>query len=90
MLNSYIAMILEKTSPSIMHVQNGYNIKLNFSGPRTLQRNGKMKWKFQTFFGRIRSILNNAGLEEGIRYGARAECARTTTFLSNITSIKAK
>jgi hypothetical protein len=46
--------------------------------------------KFQIFYGRIRAILNNGGLEDRIRSGVWAECARTTAFLSNHTSIKAK
>jgi hypothetical protein len=67
-----------------------HNIKFEFLGPRTPQRNGKVDRKFQTFFGRIRATLNNAELEEGIRSGVWAECARTTTFLSNVTAIKSK
>jgi hypothetical protein len=59
-------------------------------GPRTSQRNGKVERKFQTFFGRIRAILNNARLEEGLRSGVWAECARTTTFLSNVTALKSR
>ena len=68
----------------------GHNIKFEFSGPRTPQRNGKVERKYQTFFGRIRATLNNAGVEDGIRSGVWAECARTVTFLSNITSVKSQ
>jgi hypothetical protein len=46
--------------------------------------------KFQTFFGRIRAMLNSAGLKDHLRSGVWAECAMTVTFLSNITSIKNK
>ena len=66
----------------------GYGIKFEFSGPRTPQRNGKVERKFQTFFGRIRAMLNSAGLKDNLRSGVWAECAMTVTFLSNITSIK--
>jgi hypothetical protein len=66
---------------------NGYNIKFGFLGPRTSQRNGKVELKFQTFYG---ATLNNGGLEDSVRTGVWAECVRTTTILSNITSIKAK
>jgi hypothetical protein len=69
---------------------NGHNIKFEFSGPRTPQRDGKVERKFQTFYGRIRATLNNGELEDSIRTGVWVECARVTTFLSNITSIKAK
>jgi len=66
----------------------GFKIKFEFSGPRTPQRNGKVERKFQTFYGRIRAMLNNAGLKNGVRSGVWAECARTVTFLSNITAVK--
>jgi hypothetical protein len=32
--------------------------------------------------------LNNGGLEDSVRTGVWNECAGTTTFFSNITSIK--
>ena len=68
----------------------GINIKFEFSGPRTPQRNGKVERKFQTFYGRIRASLNGAGLKDDLRSGVWAECARTVTFLHNITSLKTK
>jgi hypothetical protein len=61
-----------------------------FSDPRTPQRNGKVEQKFQTLYGRMRATLNNEGLEDSVRTGKWAECARITTFLSSITLIKAK
>jgi hypothetical protein len=67
---------------------NGYLIKFEFSGPRTPQRNGKVERKFQTLYGRIRAMLNDAGLEDDVRSGVWSECANTVTFLSNITSTK--
>jgi hypothetical protein len=45
---------------------------------------------FQTFYGRIRTKMNNEGLEDSIRSGVCNEYARTTTLLSSITSIKEK
>jgi hypothetical protein len=68
----------------------GYGVKFEFSGPRNPQRNGKVEKKFQTFFGRIRAMLNSAGLKDHLRSGVWAECAMTVTYLSNITSIKEK
>jgi Reverse transcriptase (RNA-dependent DNA polymerase) len=56
----------------------------------TPQQNSKVERKFQTFFGRIRAILNNAGLEEWIRSGVWAECERNKTFLSNKTALKSR
>jgi hypothetical protein len=46
---------------------NGHRINFEFSGPRTPQHNGKVERKFQTFYGRIRAILNNGGLEDIVR-----------------------
>jgi transposase InsO family protein len=68
----------------------GYGINFEFSGPRTPQQNGKVEGKFQTFFGRIRAMLNSAGFTKDLRSGVWAECSMTVTFLSNITSIKNK
>jgi hypothetical protein len=46
--------------------------------------------KFQTFFGRIRAMLNSAGVKDQLISGVWAECAMTVTFLLNVTSIKNK
>jgi hypothetical protein len=70
--------------------QKGYNIKFEFSGPRTSQQNGKVEQKFQTFYGRIGAMLNHAGFENGVRSCIWAECARTITFLSNTRASKTK
>ena len=67
----------------------GIGITFEFSGPRTPQRNGKVERKFQTFYGRIRAMLNGAGLNNHIRNGVWAECAMTVTYLSNIMTTKA-
>jgi hypothetical protein len=68
----------------------GYNVKFEFSGPQIPQSNGKVERKFQTFFGRIRSMLNSAGAKDQFRSGVWAECAMTVTFLLNVTPIKNK
>jgi hypothetical protein len=68
----------------------GYNVKFEFSTLRTPQLNGKVERKFQTFFGRIRAMLNSAGVKGQIRSGVWVECAMTMTFLLNVTSIKNK
>ena len=62
----------------------GLGITFEYSGPRTPQRNGKVERKFQTLYGRIRAMLNGAGLQEEMRSGIWAECASTATFYSNI------
>ena len=70
------------------HDIKSFGVKFEFSGPRTPQRNGKVERKFQTFYGRIRSMLNGAGLKGDLRNKIWAECAMTTTYLSNVLSTK--
>ena len=41
----------------------GYNIKFEFSGPRTPHHIGNLARKFRIFYSRIRVFLNSAGLE---------------------------
>jgi hypothetical protein len=65
-----------------------FGIKFEFPGPRTPQRNGKVERKFQTFYGRIRSMLNCAGLKDELRNKIWAESELTVTYLSNIMSTK--
>jgi hypothetical protein len=65
-----------------------FGVKFEFSGTRTPQRNGKVERKFQTFYGRIRSMMNGAGLSGDLRNKIWAECAITTTYLANILSSK--
>jgi hypothetical protein len=43
--------------------QQNVNVKFEFLGPRTPQRNGKVERKFQTLYGRIRAMFNDAGIE---------------------------
>jgi hypothetical protein len=52
-----------KNDPEI----KSFGIKFEFSGPRTPQRNGKVKRKFQTLYRRIQAMLNGAGLEGELR-----------------------
>jgi hypothetical protein len=65
-------------------------MKFEFSDPQTPQCNGKVERKFQVLFGKIRAMLNSAGVKDQLRSGVWAEYAMTVTFLSNVTSIKNK
>jgi hypothetical protein len=65
-------------------------MKFEFSGSQTPQRNGKVGRKLQTFFGRIRGMLNSAGVNNHLRSGVWPECAKTMTFLLNLALIKNK
>jgi hypothetical protein len=58
-------------------------IVFEYAVPRTSKRNLKVERMCQTFFGRIRAMLNGSGLQEEIRSGIWAECASTATFYSN-------
>jgi hypothetical protein len=73
-----------KNDPEI----KSFGIKFEFSGPRTPQINGKVVRKFQTLYGRIRAILNGAGLEGELRDKIWAECVMNVTYLSKIISTK--
>ena len=60
-------------------------ITFDVAGPTTPQRNGIAERKFQTYYRRVRTMLNGAGLKnEKIRNGVWAECATTATYLSKI------
>jgi hypothetical protein len=84
-------MIQEKITPCKTHVDHiDTKSSLNYSGSRTPQRNGKVEQKFQNFLGGIRVTFNHGVLEDSVRVGVCAECARITIFLSNIISIEAK
>jgi hypothetical protein len=73
-----------KNDPEI----KSFGIKFEFSGPRTTQRNRKVKWKFQTLYGGIREMLNGANLEGELSIKIWAECVMNVTHLSNIISTK--
>jgi hypothetical protein len=40
------------------------DVKFEFSSPRTPQRNGKVKRKFQILYRNVRSLLNDAGIKD--------------------------
>jgi hypothetical protein len=44
--------------------QEGLGIQFEYSGPKTPQRNGRVEQKFQTLYGRVRAMLNGAGIQD--------------------------
>jgi hypothetical protein len=65
-------------------------MKFEFSSPQTpstQQQGGK---KVPNFFGRIRDMINSAGVKDQLRSGVWAEYEMTVTFLFNVKSIKNK
>ena len=59
-------------------------VKFEYSAPETPQQNGKVERKFATLFGRIRAMLNAAGLEGELRQRVWAEAAKTATINDGI------
>ena len=65
--------------------QLGWGIKFEYTAPRTPQQNGRVERKFATLYGRVRAMMNAAGLLGHLRHGLWAECAATATTLENLT-----
>jgi len=63
--------------------QMGLGIDFEYSAPNSPQQNGRVERRFATLFGRVRSMLNAAHLNQEFRKGLWAECARTATYLDN-------
>ena len=70
-------------------LQKGLGIEFEFTSRSTPQHNGKIERKFQTLFGRIRSMLNQAGIPEGMRQRTWAEAANTAVLWANAIITKA-
>ncbi|KAG7353397.1 reverse transcriptase RNA-dependent DNA polymerase [Nitzschia inconspicua] len=66
-------------------MRNGLKIKFEYTAPGTPQQNGKVERKFATLFGKVRSMLNAAKLDETTRNKLWTECAKTATDLDAIT-----
>jgi len=75
----------EKIKPfRINGSQKIYRFNLNFQEPKAPQQNGTVGKRFQTFYGRIRAMLNCAGLKDDLKSGIWAECTMTVTFLQRV------
>ena len=61
-------------------------INFEYTAPYTPQHNGVVERKFQTLYNKIRSFLNQSGIEEHMIKRLWAECASTVTKLDNITT----
>ena len=59
-------------------------ISFEFTAPNTPQQNGKVERAFATLYGRVRSMMNGAGLTGSLRNGLWAEGAVTATLLENL------
>ncbi|CAJ1945008.1 unnamed protein product [Cylindrotheca closterium] len=59
----------------------GRGLTFEFTAPNTPQRNGRVKRKFATAFGRVRAMMNTARMTETMRGNLWAEAADTATKL---------
>ena len=66
----------------------GFNIKFEFTAPYTPRQNGVVERAFATLYGRVRAMINGAGLEKRLREYLWAECTSTATMLQNSLSIR--
>jgi hypothetical protein len=60
--------------------EQNLEVKFEYSGTRTPQRNGKVERKFQTLYGRIRAMMNDSEVGGKFCDGLWAECASTATY----------
>jgi Reverse transcriptase (RNA-dependent DNA polymerase) len=60
------------------------NISFEFTAPNTPQQNGQIERKFQTLYGKVRSMLNWGKFPKPLRSRLWAQCAKHATFLENV------
>jgi hypothetical protein len=72
-----------------LKLQN-FEISFEYSDPRTSQTNAHVEKKFQTLYGRIFAMLNDACIDGEFRKRLWPECTSTATFYENIIINKQK
>ena len=65
-------------------LKEGLGITFEFTAVNIPQQNGKVKRRFATLCGRVRSMSNGAKLGKAMCRGLWAECAATATILDNL------
>ena len=65
-------------------IEQRMGIKFEYTAVGTPQHNGRVERKFATLYGRIRSMMNNAGIKENLRQKLWAEAANMCVNLDNI------
>ena len=65
-------------------VAENLGVKFEYTAVGTPQQNGRVERKFATLFGRIRSMMIDAGLNEELRHKLWAEAANMSADLDNI------
>ncbi len=67
--------------------EGGLGLNFEFTACQMPQQNGRVERKYATLFGRVRVMLNSAGLSgsnKSFCHGLWAECANTATKLANV------
>jgi len=62
----------------------GSGIRFEFTARNTPQQNGKVERAFASLYGRMRSMMSSAGLDDAQKYKLWKEAAATATKLDNI------
>ena len=62
----------------------GLGIDFEHTARNTPQHNGRIQRTFQTLFGRVKAMLNHAGIPSGIRQGTWPEAAFTAMLWHNV------
>ena len=73
----------ENRATEALCVREGLGIEFEYTAPNSPQQNGRVERRFATLYGRVRSMLNAAQLNQEFRQGLWAECAQTATYLDN-------
>ena len=63
--------------------EQGLGLRFEFTAPYVPQQNGTVEQSFATSFGRVRAILNQAGIKNELRYDLWTECANVETDICN-------
>ena len=61
------------------------NIKIEFTAPRTPQKNGVVEREFSVLYGTVRTIFQESGIPQEMRINHWAEAVNTATYLNNLT-----
>ena len=65
-------------------INEGMNIRFEYTATNTPQQNGRVERKFATIYGRVRSMLTGAGIEGELRKALWAEAGNTAINLMNV------
>ena len=65
-------------------IEKSLGVKFEYTVVGTPQQNGRIERKFATLFGRIRSMMIDAGLKDELRHKLWAEAANMSADLDNI------